>query len=210
MLTVLLVRHGETAWNRAGRYQGCRDIPLSAAGLGQARGLARALAWRRVDAVYTSPLRRAVETAAAVAGRCRCPLRVEPGLREICHGAWEGLTVAEVAARFPGSLTRWRRRPAAARMPRGESLGEVAARVGRALGWIAARHAGGTVCVVTHGVVARVILARARGRPLDALWERASPPTAISELTIDGGRYALRRLNAVGHLPAPPAPHPAR
>jgi probable phosphoglycerate mutase len=210
MLTLLLARHGETAWNRAGRYQGCLDTPLSALGRRQARALAEALDAWRLDAVYTSPQRRALETAVPIATRRGCPLGVDPALREICHGDWEGLTVAEVEARFPALLRRWRTRPAGVRMPRGESLEEVAARVLPALDAIARRHPRGTVCVVTHGVPARLILARARGRPLGALWEHDSPPAAISELLRARGRAAVRRLNLVGHLPAPPRAHLAR
>lgn len=209
MLRLLVIRHGETVWNRMGRYQGCLDTRLSAVGWRQARALAVALADRRIEAVYTSPLRRALDTARALSAAQGCPLRKDAALREICHGAWEGLTVAEVAAGFPELWTLWLRHPNRVVMPGGESLEDVEARVLPAIDRIAEHHVAGTVCVVTHGVTARVILARAQGHPLSALWSIDSPPAAISELWLERGRCRVRRLNAVAHLPAPPQAHAA-
>ncbi len=210
IVRLLVVRHGETSWNRAGRYQGCLDTRLSAAGRRQAEALARALTDRRIEAVYSSPLRRALETARAIAAVHGRPLHTEAALREICHGAWEGLTVREVAAAFPVLWALWYRRPDRAVMPGGESLADVKARVLPAIARIVRHHAQGAVCVVTHGVTARVILARAQGRPLSSLWRIDSPAAAISELLVRDGRYLVRRLNAVSHLPAPPQAHAAR
>lgn len=209
MVRVLVVRHGETSWNAVGRYQGCLDTRLSREGRRQVLQLARGLARRRIDAVYASPLRRARETAVAIAAGCGCPHYTEPALREICHGRWEGLTVKEVAARFPRLWALWRTRPDRVRMPGGESLADVEARAVPGLQGIVRRHPGGTVCVVTHGVTARVILARALGRPPAALWSIDSPPVAISELRFTRRGHVVGHLNRLVHLASPPRAHAA-
>lgn len=209
MIRLLVVRHGETAWNRLGRYQGCIDTELSAVGRRQARALADALADRPIEAVYASPLRRALETARVIAAVHGFPLYTEAALREMCHGAWEGLTVTEVARKFPRLWAAWRHRPERVRMPGGEALSDVEARVLPAIGRIVERHGRGEIVVVTHGVTARVFLVRARGRSLGDLWAIESPPAGISEVWVRHGRYVVRRLNAVDHLSAPPARHAA-
>ena len=141
--TLLLVRHGQTDWNRDGRFQGHADTPLNETGRGQARALAEALATERVDAVYSSDLQRARHTAAAVADAAGLDVVTLPELREKHFGTWEGLTHAEIAERFPEA-------------PRGswgdgETSEEMASRVLGALRQIAARHDGETVLVVSHG-----------------------------------------------------------
>jgi broad specificity phosphatase PhoE len=136
---ILLVRHGETEWNRLHRWQGHTDTPLNDTGRAQARELAHTLAGERVDAVYSSDLSRASETAAAIAGEHGLAVLVDPDLREIDVGGREGLTREEVEQRFPDG--GWN----------GETREEHAARVLRALHRIADRHPDGRVVVVGHG-----------------------------------------------------------
>jgi broad specificity phosphatase PhoE len=136
---LLLVRHGETEWNRQLRWQGHADPPLNETGRAQARELAQALAHDRIDAVYSSDLRRAAETAEAIAVPRGLPVYLDPGLREIDVGGREGLTREEVEARFPDG--RWD----------GESHAAHAERVLAALTRIAARYPNGRVLVVGHG-----------------------------------------------------------
>jgi broad specificity phosphatase PhoE len=136
---ILLVRHGETEWNRLHRWQGHADTPLNDTGRAQARQLARTLAGQRVDAVYSSDLSRASETAAVVAAELGLPVHVDPDLREIDVGGREGLTREEVEERFPDGA--WD----------GETREQHAERVLRALHRIAERHPDGRVVVVGHG-----------------------------------------------------------
>jgi broad specificity phosphatase PhoE len=136
---ILLVRHGETEWNRLHRWQGHTDTPLNATGRAQVRELALALAGERVDAVYSSDLSRASETAAAIAAEHGLPVHVDPDLREIDVGGREGLTREEVAQRFPED--GWD----------GETREQHAERVLRALHRIADRHPDERVVVVGHG-----------------------------------------------------------
>ncbi|MBV8480005.1 MAG: histidine phosphatase family protein [Actinobacteria bacterium] len=136
MTTLLLVRHGETDWNAERRWQGHADVPLNARGREQADALAEQLAAETIDAIYSSDLSRARDTALAVASRLKLPVVVDHDLREVDVGAIEGLT-AEEARAFEG----WQ----------GEPIDQHAERVLRAVHRIADAHPGGRVLVVTHG-----------------------------------------------------------
>jgi len=169
-----LVRHGQTDWNAEGRYQGHADMPLNEQGLMQAHQLAQKLAGKplgkpseeRFEALYTSDLQRALQTA-GVLGACLglTPHR-DARLREIHQGDWQGLLIADVANRFAAEVERRRADPLSARPPGGESVGELAARMASAAGDIARRHPGRKVLVVTHGLSIAALLAQARGVPL--------------------------------------------
>jgi len=157
---VILARHGETDWNRENRFQGHADPPLNELGRRQSAELAGKLAGEAVARVYTSPLRRAAETAEIVAGRLMLEVdRVGP-LREIDVGAWSGLTREEVAARFPDSYARWLGRGPEG-FEDGETYEQLAARVLPAIRELARRHPSETLLVVTHGGPARVLQAHA-------------------------------------------------
>jgi broad specificity phosphatase PhoE len=160
--TLILARHGETDWNRENRFQGHADPPLNALGRRQSAELAEALAGEALARVFTSPLRRASETAEIVARRLA--LEVEPlePLREIDVGAWSGLTRDEVAARFPDAYARWLER-APHGFEDGETYDQLAARVLPAIRRLAERHPSETLLVVTHGGPSRVIQAHAAG-----------------------------------------------
>lgn len=157
--TLLLIRHGATAWNRAGRYQGHADPPLGRAGRAQARRVAGGLAGLHLDAVYSSDLRRALETAAPLAYARGLPVQPDPRLRELDFGAWDGRRVEEVMAAEPAVWAAWYADPMALAPPGGETVPALWSRVRRALREIGRRHAGGTVAVVTHGGPLRLILA---------------------------------------------------
>jgi uncharacterized phosphatase len=139
MTELILVRHGETDWNRDGRYQGHADPPLNAAGRDQALELARELADTSFDVVYTSDLKRASETARIILGDRKIPLVEDPGLREIDVGSLSGLTRPEVEEQFPDGA------------PDAESREEHLGRVLAAVEEIAARHPGERVLIVSHG-----------------------------------------------------------
>jgi broad specificity phosphatase PhoE len=146
MTTILLARHGETEWNRIGRYQGWADPPLNETGRAQARTLADQLRSTPFDAVYSSDLRRARETAEIVAAPHGVPVIAEPGLREVNVGEWSGLTQAEVERRFPGG-----------ERPGGETREQHARRVLAAAEQIARAHPGGCILLVSHGGTMRAL-----------------------------------------------------
>lgn len=150
---VFAVRHGRTAWNAEQRIQGQRDVPLDDVGHWQAARVAQALAGEGVSAIYSSDLARASQTAAALAGASGLAVRTEAALRERDFGRFEGLTFAEIEARWPDDAARWRRRDPGFEPGGGESLLAFSARCVAALQRLAAAHAGQAIAVVAHGGV---------------------------------------------------------
>lgn len=157
--TIVLVRHGETDWNRDNRFQGRADPPLNDTGREQARALAAALSAESFAAAYTSPLQRAAETAAILAGALRVDAVPDGSLMEVDVGSWSGLTRTEVEARFPEGFARWLEYGHG--WDDGETYDELGARVVSGLAGIAARHPGDVVLAVTHGGPIRSALAAA-------------------------------------------------
>jgi broad specificity phosphatase PhoE len=198
---LLLVRHGETEYNRLGLALGRGDVPLNVNGRRQARRLARALATEGVSAIYSSPLRRCLDTAAAIARACGLQVQVLPELVEMDIGRAEGLTYAEVRERFPDVLQRWlsSQDPSLEALG-GESLPEVQERAWSAIVRLAQAHRGQTIVVVTHNFVILAVLARALGMPLASFRRLRHSVAAISELELEGESVALRRLNDTCHL----------
>lgn len=166
MTTLLLARHGESDWNRARRWQGFADRPLTERGHAQATELAERLADIALDAVYSSDLQRARETAAAVARAQGLEATPLPTLREVNVGSWQGLTRDEAERCFPDGFRRWR--AGGTGWDDGESYGEMSARVLAAVDEIAHRHDGGRVLIVSHGGPIRAIHAAALGFEVEA------------------------------------------
>ncbi len=161
MTTILLARHGETDWNREMRFQGHSDPPLNETGRAQARALAERLAAEKLDAVYSSPLQRARETAEIVAAPHGLPVQVEPGLMEVDVGSWSGLTRAELEEHDREALRSWLDHGPG--WTGGETYEQMAERVVHALERIEAEHPDGRVLLVTHGGSLRAVQAHALG-----------------------------------------------
>jgi broad specificity phosphatase PhoE len=157
--TLLLVRHGETDWNRDGRWQGHSDTHLNESGREQAARLADEL--DGVDVIYSSDLARARETAEIVAERVDLPVHLDPRLRERSFGAWEGKTGPEIESEFAAAHAQWLAGGPGA--DDAEPFAEFAARVESFLAEVVARHPDETVLIVAHGGSIRVIHARAQG-----------------------------------------------
>jgi 2,3-bisphosphoglycerate-dependent phosphoglycerate mutase len=163
--TIVMVRHGETDWNRDNRFQGHADPPLNDTGRAQALTLACGIQGERFGAVYTSPLRRAHETAAILGAQLGLePIR-DPALMEVDVGSWSGLTRTEVEERFPAGYSRWLEYGDG--WDDGETYDELGTRVVSGLLAIAARHQGADVLAVTHGGPIRSALAAAEGVPFE-------------------------------------------
>jgi probable phosphoglycerate mutase len=184
---ILLARHGQTQWNAERRWQGHADPPLNALGRDQAHDLARSLAGERLDAVYSSDLRRAAETAEIVAGELGLPHETLPGLREIDVGSWSGLTTEEIQHADPGALDRVRELGYG--WEDGETPAQLGERAAAAIRQIAAERPGDRVLVVAHGGTIRAIGAAAAG--LDyAEYRRRVPVVAnceVSRLAVEDG-----------------------
>jgi probable phosphoglycerate mutase len=165
---VILIRHGETPWNRATRIQGHTDIPLSPLGLAQAQRLAEALADEPLAAVYASDLSRARQTAEVVASTRGLAVRLDAGLRERAFGRFEGLSWEEIAARFPDDSARWRRREPDFEVGGGESLNAFSARCVGTARRVVAAHPGQSIALVAHGGVLDCLYRAATRTALDA------------------------------------------
>jgi broad specificity phosphatase PhoE len=152
MTEIWLIRHGQTDWNLAGRFQGHTDIPLNSKGLIQARKLAGKLAGIQFEAIYSSDLSRATQTAAILSQQLNLPVLSDPRLREISQGEWEGMSLAEVREKFKFDPAQANESPETSRAPGGESVIEVAARMKSAADSIAAAHPNGRVLLVSHGL----------------------------------------------------------
>jgi broad specificity phosphatase PhoE len=172
MMALILCRHGRTEWNDQGRYQGQADVPLNTVGRQQARILAQTLRSEPIDAIYSSDLSRAAETAAEIARFHNLQVHRDQRLREINQGCWEGLTVAQIRARDAELHSLWESEPLAVRLPGGESVEEVRQRALAALREALEAHPLGLICVVTHKVVLTVIRCELNGDPLDQALRR--------------------------------------
>jgi len=168
-----MVRHGETDWNRDNRFQGHADVPLNDDGRSQVRALAERLACESFAAAYTSPLRRAAESAEILAAALGVDVHPSEALREVDVGSWSGLTVAEVEARYPEGFARWADWRCEG-WHDGETYEDFSRRVVGGLREIAAPHPGEHVVAVTHGGPIRVALAVALGLSLDAVRGRVA------------------------------------
>jgi alpha-ribazole phosphatase/probable phosphoglycerate mutase len=191
--TIFLARHGESDWNVEKRFQGHRDRPLTERGREQAHALADLVGAEKINAVYTSPLSRARETAEIVAARVGLKVVALPELREVDTGSWSGLSRADVEARFPEGFAHWRSGGSA--WENGESYDEMAERVIGALRRIAEDHPDGRVLVISHGGPIRAIHAAAEGLAIKD-YRRLKPvePNArLSAVAVENGR--LTRLD---------------
>jgi len=199
-VTILLVRHGETAWNREKVFRGRHDIPLNDNGRAQASLLAAALAARQIDAAWTSPLARATETAAIILAPHRVRAAVHEGLTDINYGEWTELAESMVAQRWPQEYAQWLAQPETVRPPGGETLAEVSARAFAAVEDIARRHEGGTVLIVAHRAVNKVIILRMLTLGVERFPFIRQDNCCVNEFERTARDYVVVRLNDIGHL----------
>jgi probable phosphoglycerate mutase len=201
MTRVILVRHGETEWNRVERFRGWADVPLNETGLAQAEATGRRVAdeWQPV-AIYSSPLSRALKTAAAIAQHFDLPVQAHQGLIDIHHGQWQGLTPDEVRARWPELLQAWHDAPHTVRLPDGETLSEVRARGLAVVHEVAERHAGETVVLVGHTDINRAILLGVLGLNNLRFWHLRQDTCAINVFEVEQNDFTLVSLNETYHL----------
>ncbi|MBL8307947.1 MAG: histidine phosphatase family protein [Rubrivivax sp.] len=200
MTELLFVRHGLTDWNLELRFQGQTDIPLNAAGLAQARRLGARLAAEPHDALFSSDLTRARQTAAPVAEAWNMPAVALAGLREQHFGILEGLTAATIQQRHPDLWARWLEADADFAPPGAESQRQFHARVLDAVRELAALGAGRRLAVVTHGGVLDMLWRTAHGLPLTGLRECAIPNTGLNRVRWAGGTLHIDQWGDAAHL----------
>lgn len=201
MTRIVLVRHGQTEWNRVERFRGLFDVPLNKAGLAQAEATGRRVASEfQPAAVYSSFLSRAARTAEAIAGHFRLPVRFHQGLADIDYGQWQGLAPEEARERWPAEVEAWYGAPQEAKIPGGETVAEVRARALAAVAEVAARHPGETVVLVSHTAVNRLILLGILGLGNERFWRLRQDTCALNVFEAEDGDYTLLRLNDTCHL----------
>jgi broad specificity phosphatase PhoE len=219
VVRIILVRHGQTEWNagrRAGEhFRGRTDIALNRTGEAQAQAVADCLASLDVQAVYASPLQRAMNTARPVADAHG--LNVEPceGLLDIDYGQWAGRSHESVALQWPELYQQWRTAPHRVQIPDGESLADVRHRVRAGLDRILDRHQRGIVVLVGHQVVNKVLVCALLGLDDNAFWRIRQDTGCINRFDYDGEAWTVLTLNELCHLTLRPsdldrAPEPGR
>jgi alpha-ribazole phosphatase len=199
-MRIIFARHGETTWNRVVRFRGLAEVPLTPRGRWQARRIAQRLAAEPLTAIYSSPLSRALRTAAPVAAVHRLPVVPHPALRDLDYGAWQGRRPADIARTAPRLYRTWLEHPSHVQIPGGERLSALRRRVRRFLDDVRARHAGRTVLLVSHDVVGRVLMGIALGLTIDASWGLSQDNAAIDVLETAGNGFVVRSMNDTGHL----------
>ncbi len=199
MTEILLVRHGQTSWNRQRRYLGWHDIELDEIGRQQARSLANRLAAWPIEAIYTSDLQRAAKTAAAIGYVIGLTAKPEPRLRELDFGSIEGLTFEEAQARYPDGMVSWL--SDADRPPPGvEPYGIFRSRIASFMVDVQKTHPDETVLIVTHGGPIREILRQSLGLPPEGFWYFKIDLASLSAITLYRSGPIVSRLNDVFHL----------
>lgn len=202
MTKILLTRHGHVEGIRPARFRGREPLDLTARGRAQAAAVARRIAGSfRPSRIYTSPMGRCVETAAAIAKACGVAAETCDDLNDMDYGAWQFKTFAEAEALDAALFAAWLATPHLVRFPNGESLQDVAARVANAVRMVLTRHGDETIVLVGHDSVDRVLLLGFLGLPPSAYWRLAQEPCCLNEIDV-GGVVCVRRINETHYLDA--------
>ena len=183
MIQLILIRHGQTQWNREGRWQGQADPSLNEFGRAQAQRAAFELRTAGLDHLYSSDLHRTMETAQIIGAELGMAVLSDARLREINLGRWQGMLSTDIEAQYPKEFSLWHTAPLTARPPDGENLVTLAARVLEAISEIAQRHPGQRIGVVAHELPIAVALAHARNVDLAQLRDLIPTTGAWQEVT---------------------------
>lgn len=197
-MRLILVRHGETIWNREKRVQGFSDVDLSAEGLIQTEKLAIALREKRIEAICASPLRRAFHTARTIGKFHHLPIMIEPQLKELNQGDLEGKTYRELRDDYGSLLDQWLESPASFIMPNGESLAQLQERAWPAIERLI--RVDKDTLVVSHSFTIMVLLCRIRGLDLSRVREVQVGLASKTEVEINNGRCEVELFNDTSHL----------
>jgi probable phosphoglycerate mutase len=188
MTKIILVRHGQTAWNKEERFRGQHDIPLDDTGKTQAQLTAQHIAahWQPA-AVIASPLSRTQQTAAPIAQLCGLTVQSHPNLRDINYGVWTGLLIEEAQEKYPQLIKAWFDAPHTVVIPQGESLAMVRERAMQAVQELVNQYPNETIVLVSHTVVNRLILLGMLGIGNELFWQLRQEPCAINLIDWQGG-----------------------
>ncbi len=200
MVRFILIRHGQTGWNREARFRGRIDIDLDETGMRQAQAVADRLTWCDASVIYSSPLKRAMATAEPIGQRLGLQIVPLEGINDMDFGSWEGRSIDEVKEQDKELFDMWRYSPEKLRIPGGETLDDVRQRVAATVGDLAAKHDNDTVLLVTHRVVCKVLLCYLLGLGNSHFWQIAQDTTAVSRFQVAGERSTVTLINDTCHL----------
>lgn len=200
MMRIILVRHGQTEWNRVERFRGRATLDLNEVGIKQAEASAEKIAQWSVATVYSSPLPRAVTTAKIIAQRLGLEVKLLPGLIDIDYGQWQGLSPEEAAIRDRSLYELWLRSPHLVKFPGGESLEQVRDRTAASVGDLISNHAEETVVLVSHKVVCQILVLHFLGLDNSRFWQVAQDVSAINLFEIKDSMSIALFINDTCHL----------
>ena len=200
MVKVILIRHGETDWNTKQIFRGRKDIPLNEVGLAQAKAVGVSLSDIQIDAIYSSPLGRALETAKVLAESRSLEVELEEGFIDIDFGKWQGITHEKVKEEYESLYEMWLKNPQMVAFPEGESLKDVRTRSMEALKKVIKKHSGKTLAIVSHRVLNKVLLCSVLGLELSHFWHIKQDTCAINRFEYKDERFYLTLLNDTCHL----------
>jgi len=198
-MRLFLLRHGRTQWNKEGIFRGRADIPLDEVGRKEAELLGKRLKDVPIKAIFSSPLKRAQETASIIASFTKSPVFVREELIDISFGSWEGLSVEEVRLRFPDLYEKWLNAPHELSFPQGESLKVVEERAFNFIEDLKSNHQKDTIALVTHRVVLKVLISKLLGLNLKAFWRIEQGTSALNEFEWKNGMWVIKTINDTCH-----------
>ena len=206
MTEIILARHGETKWNVEEVFRGRTDVELNHTGIKQAELLAKYLSKRKIDAIYSSPLKRAVKTAETIAGYHRLDIKVAPGLIDFDCGEWHGLLRQEVEDKYKELYALWVSHPDKVKIPGGESLNDVTERAMKVLDDVITKN-DGTVVLVAHRVVNKALICALLGLDNSHFWNIRQDICGITTFVYENGQFILTEHNNTSFLTrhAPPS-----
>jgi len=199
MTELILVRHGETAWNVEEVFRGRIDVELNETGLKQAELLGKYLSNTKIEAIYSSPLKRALNTAEAIARHHGLAVETAPGIIDLDFGEWQGLPNQEVNDKYGELYAAWLNSPEQVTMPGGESLNDVRKRAMAVVDEVAGKHRG-TVVLASHRVVNKVLICALLGLDNSHFWNIRQDTCGITTFTYENGRYILVEHNNTSYL----------
>ncbi|MFC1937908.1 histidine phosphatase family protein [Chloroflexota bacterium] len=199
MIRIIIARHGETEWNVAEVFRGRIDVGLNETGVKQAELLAEYLSGEKIAAIRSSPLKRAVHTARAIATRHKLDVEIAPGLIDLDFGEWQSLTHQKVKHKYPELYAQWINSPHRIKMPSGESLDDVRERAVAVIDDIITR-CDDTAVLVSHRVVNKVLICALLGLDNSHFWNIRQDTCAITTFTHENGRFVLAEHNNTSYL----------
>jgi alpha-ribazole phosphatase len=199
-IRLYVVRHGATVWNKETRYQGQTDIPLNEEGERQAEKIAARFAGECIQAVYSSPLKRAFDTAKQIARPHSLDVCCLPGMLEIGFGDWEGKEYTHIRQQYSEELRRWIQNPLDNHVPNGEALPELHQRVEGALQEILSSHEEGNVVLVAHSGSIRMLFCCLLKMDLSAFWRIMQFNGAINQIEFRNGVPTVFTMNDTQHM----------